>query len=176
MKITSILAVCALAFGACGKNETKDNAGKSTSAGQSASDHTEKKTEIAQVTIDELESQMAAQEAPCVAVDANGDMVRAEQGSIPGAILLSNYKKFDASELPANKEGKLVFYCSNEQCGASHAAAEAAMDLGYKNVAVLPAGIMGWVKAGKPVTKPSQGDSEPVEPAVENADGDDTAE
>ncbi len=34
---------------------------------------------------------------------------------------------------------------------ASHAAAREAVKLGYRNVAVMPDGIMGWVKAGKRV-------------------------
>jgi len=28
-----------------------------------------------------------------------------------------------------------------------------ALDLGYKNVFIMPAGIQGWQKAGKPVEK-----------------------
>ena len=34
---------------------------------------------------------------------------------------------------------------------ASHAAAREAAKLGYRNVYVMPDGILGWVKAGKPV-------------------------
>ncbi len=36
---------------------------------------------------------------------------------------------------------------------ASHEAARAAARLGYRNVYVMPAGISGWQKAGKPVEK-----------------------
>jgi len=38
---------------------------------------------------------------------------------------------------------------------ASHAAAREAAKLGYTNVFVMPDGILGWVKAGKPVEKGS---------------------
>ncbi len=99
-----------------------------------------------EVSVSELSSWIADKQA--VAVDANGASVRAEFGSIPGAVLLSNYKTYEVSELPA-KDTKLVFYCSNEQCGASHAAAAKAAAAGYSKVAVLPAGIMGWKKAGQ---------------------------
>jgi rhodanese-related sulfurtransferase len=33
---------------------------------------------------------------------------------------------------------------------ASHAAARAAAQLGYTKIYVMPDGIQGWVKAGKP--------------------------
>jgi rhodanese-related sulfurtransferase len=36
---------------------------------------------------------------------------------------------------------------------ACHSGAGSAAKLGYKNVFVLPAGIMGWEKAGKPVER-----------------------
>lgn len=36
---------------------------------------------------------------------------------------------------------------------ACHEAARAAVALGYKNVFVMPDGIQGWTKAGKPVEK-----------------------
>ena len=36
---------------------------------------------------------------------------------------------------------------------ASHQAAREATKLGYANVFVMPDGIQGWVKAGKPVQK-----------------------
>jgi rhodanese-related sulfurtransferase len=34
---------------------------------------------------------------------------------------------------------------------ASHSAAREAVKLGYSKVYVMPDGILGWVKAGKPV-------------------------
>jgi rhodanese-related sulfurtransferase len=36
---------------------------------------------------------------------------------------------------------------------SSHAAARVAAKAGYTNVFVMPDGIQGWVKAGKPVVK-----------------------
>jgi rhodanese-related sulfurtransferase len=88
------------------------------------------------------------------AVDANDADTRAKYGTVPGALLLTSHK-FDADkELPADKTSKLVFYCGNEQCLAAPGAAKRATEAGYKDVAVMPAGIMGWVKAGQPVSKP----------------------
>ncbi len=88
-------------------------------------------------------------EKKATAVDANNDETRATEGVIPGAVTLTSVAKYDMKELPTDKSGKLVFYCYNEQCGASHQAAKRAVEAGYKNVAVLPAGIIGWKKAGQ---------------------------
>jgi rhodanese-related sulfurtransferase len=88
-------------------------------------------------------------------VDANGKDTRTSQGVIPGAVLLTSSSQYAVSELPADKSSKLVFYCANQKCGASHAAAKRAMENGYTNVAVLPDGIAGWKQAGQPTAKPN---------------------
>lgn len=104
-----------------------------------------------EISVDELAKQIAANTSQ--AVDANGDMTRKRMGTIPGAVLLSDYEAFAIGELPADKSSGLVFYCANEYCGASHSAAKRARFAGYTNVKVLPAGIAGWVKAGNVTTK-----------------------
>jgi rhodanese-related sulfurtransferase len=42
------------------------------------------------------------------------------------------------------------------QCGASHVAAERAIEAGYSDVAVLPDGIKGWKQAGQATTPAPQ--------------------
>lgn len=101
---------------------------------------------IGNVTVPELQTLLARD--ACTPVDANGPTTRKSKGVIPGAIRLSDYETFSAAELPADKARPLVFYCANEQCGASHTAAEKALATGHTNVRVLPAGIMGWTEAG----------------------------
>jgi rhodanese-related sulfurtransferase len=81
--------------------------------------------------------------------DANGDKTRAKFGVIPGAVLLSDIASYPLDVLPAAKDRKLVFYCANTKCTASHVAAQRALDAGYADVSVLPDGIMGWKQAGK---------------------------
>jgi rhodanese-related sulfurtransferase len=105
---------------------------------------------VGTIAVDELASLLANE--GCAVVDANGDSTRKQMGIIPGARLLSDYESYAVSELPAAKDTKLVFYCANEQCGASHAAAEKALLAGYRDVNVFPGGILGWKRAGKPVT------------------------
>lgn len=91
---------------------------------------------------------------PPALFDANNKSVRAKYGVIPGAVLLTGYKKWSPKVLPADKDAALVFYCANTQCTASHYAADRALKLGYKNVSVMVDGIMGWKDAGEPTAKP----------------------
>jgi rhodanese-related sulfurtransferase len=99
---------------------------------------------IAAVSVDELDRMLAASD--CLAVDANGDVTRRRMGVIPGAVLLAD----DSLEpLPADRSKNLVFYCANEACRSSHDAAARAALAGYTHVKVMPAGIAGWVRAGK---------------------------
>jgi rhodanese-related sulfurtransferase len=94
-------------------------------------------------------------EKKAVPVDANGKDTRSSQGVIPGAVLLTSSSQYAVAELPAAKDTKLVFYCANQKCGASHAAAKRALENGYTDVAVLPEGIAGWKQAGQPTAKPN---------------------
>jgi rhodanese-related sulfurtransferase len=70
-----------------------------------------------------------------------------ESRHVPGSTWVV-YNKLKAEQLPAAKNAKLVFYCANEMCPASHMAAKQAMAMGYTDVNVMPQGIQGWVKAG----------------------------
>lgn len=68
---------------------------------------------------------------------------------VPGARNLdpADYKD---SDLPADKNDVLVFYCSNPMCGKAPIAARRAQKLGYGNVQVMSAGINGWLAAKLP--------------------------
>lgn len=82
--------------------------------------------------------------------DANVESVRKKDGIIPGAALLTSSSGFDAAKvLPTDKNAKVVFYCANTMCTASHDAAKVAAKAGYKEVYVMSDGIQGWKKAGK---------------------------
>lgn len=88
-------------------------------------------------------------------VDANGPETRTKFGIIPGAVLLTSSSKYEPSkELPSAKDTKLVFYCANVKCKASHKAAERALEAGYTDVNVLPAGVAGWKDAGQKTELP----------------------
>lgn len=73
-------------------------------------------------------------------------------GHVPGAVHLP-FDQVTAERLPSDTGAKLVFYCWNKVCGASHEAATRAVNLGYRNVSVMRDGITGWIKAGHPVKK-----------------------
>lgn len=111
------------------------------------------KPEPKTVSINELALLTEAKQAQ--PIDANGAETRAKFGVIPGATLLTSAGSFDpAKELPAAKGSKLVFYCANERCTASHQAALRAIGAGYTDVSVLPDGIKGWKDAGQRTVLP----------------------
>ena len=106
------------------------------------------------LTVDELAAKMKAAKEGTIklAVFDNNERQRFDKGHIPGA----TWVKFDAvkaSDLPADRETTLVFYCTNQYCTACHSGASSAVKLGYKNVFILAAGIRGWEKAKQPIEK-----------------------
>ncbi len=134
--LSLLVAIPASIQGGSGCSRTQDE----PAATQTAS--------IAAVSVDELDHMLANHD--CVAVDANGDTTRRRMGVIPGAVLLRDAESPDSiAQLPPDKSKQLVFYCANDACRASHNAATKAFLAGYSHVKVLPAGIAGWVKAGK---------------------------
>lgn len=68
---------------------------------------------------------------------------------VPGALNLA--PDFDDGLLPADRAAPLVFYCSNPLCRKAPHAGRRAKKLGYTDVRVMSAGIVGWVGAGLPV-------------------------
>lgn len=102
---------------------------------------------VKEVTVEQVQQFVQEKAANVAIVDANNDDARKGAGVVPGAILLTSYNQYAMTELPADKATKLVFYCYNSYCQASHAAAQRAYNAGYKDVAVMKAGIAGWNKA-----------------------------
>jgi rhodanese-related sulfurtransferase len=114
-------------------------------------------TGLATLTVTDL-SALLAGPAGAVLCDANNEQTRSRHGVIPGARLLSSYRDYDpATELPSDKARALVFYCHSAWCGAAADAARKAVAAGHLDVYVLPAGIKGWVAAGRPVARPPAG-------------------
>ena len=68
---------------------------------------------------------------------------------VPGARHLDPVD-FKDGDLPADKSGALVFYCSNPMCRKAPNAARRARKIGYSDVQVMSAGITGWVGAKLP--------------------------
>jgi rhodanese-related sulfurtransferase len=101
----------------------------------------------------DLEQLMKTEAANVHVFDANDDKTRKSDGMIPSAKALASSSHYDVATLPADKNSKVVFYCYNTSCTASHDAAKVAMKAGYTNVYVMADGIDGWKKAGKPTQK-----------------------
>lgn len=101
------------------------------------------------VPVSAVQQMISAKSASVAIIDVNDDETRTSKGMVPGAIKLSSYDKFTMSELPADKNATLVFYCYNTLCPASGLAADRAIDAGYKDVRVMKAGIIGWKEAAE---------------------------
>jgi hypothetical protein len=46
-------------------------------------------------------------------VDANSPAFRAHNGTVPGAVLLDNFRTYDTKVLGEDRARQLVFYCTN---------------------------------------------------------------
>ena len=103
--------------------------------------------EIPEVTIAEVESIIEAKGA--VLLDVNGSKYFAK-GHLPGAIDFRANEENLPAVLGEDKEKLIIVYCGSPSCEAYLAAAAAVQQLGYTNVKHLPAGISGWISAGKP--------------------------
>ncbi|MEO8362610.1 MAG: rhodanese-like domain-containing protein [Vicinamibacteria bacterium] len=68
---------------------------------------------------------------------------------VPGAANLDPVD-YAPTDLPADKDAPIVFYCSGQLCRKAPNAAKRAEKLGYRNVKVMSAGITGWVGAKLP--------------------------
>lgn len=101
--------------------------------------------------ISHAELKQAIEDKKVVLLDVNGTDTYKE-GHIPGAIDFTATKDV-AKVLPADKNALVVAYCGNEHCPAYAQAAQAARELGYKNVRHYSPGIAGWKKAGEKVEK-----------------------
>ncbi|MFC5701945.1 rhodanese-like domain-containing protein [Cohnella faecalis] len=82
----------------------------------------------------------------CYIYDCN-PLRRFEKHRIPGSARLDP-GRYTESELPADKNAFVLFYCLEVRCSASLTAARRAMEMGYENAAYMPEGINGWLEAG----------------------------
>lgn len=145
------LASLVAAAGCKNKGETTTPETTATTATETAAISAGEAAGFKVVSTSELNTWLG--EKKVTVVDANGTQTRTETGYIPGAILLTNSETFAATELPADKNATLAFYCGSPQCTAAPTAAKKAQELGYTNVVVYAGGIKGWVEAGMPVDK-----------------------
>jgi rhodanese-related sulfurtransferase len=92
--------------------------------------------------------QQLMQKQPVSVLDVNSRQSRLT-ARVPGARPLDSMG-YEESDLPADRDSTLVFYCSNFMCRKAPNAARRAKDMGYRNVYVMSAGIRGWVGASLP--------------------------
>ena len=103
--MTKLLLAAALAItsvAGCAKTDKAEAANKTDD---------KDKDNIPAMTVDEVDHALAAKEVQ--AVDCNSPNTRKRIGVVPGAIMISDNESYAASELPADKATKLVFYCAS---------------------------------------------------------------
>ncbi len=105
-----------------------------------------------EIKLSELKSAIAS--GKVTLIDVNGTESW-KQGHIPGAIDFASHERNLANVLPKDKDALIVAYCGGPKCQAYQQAANAAKNLGYKNVKHLVAGISGWREAGEKVERAS---------------------
>jgi rhodanese-related sulfurtransferase len=93
-----------------------------------------------------LRRRMQSERIAIFDVNSRGSWLEAH---VPGARHLDP-EKFLESDLPAERDHALVFYCSNPLCLKGPKAARRARKMGFHEVHVLSAGISGWLAAGMP--------------------------
>lgn len=103
--------------------------------------------EVPEISIAEMESIIESKKA--IILDVNGSKYFAK-GHLPGAIDFRANEENLPAVLGDDKEQLIVVYCGSPSCEAYLAAAAAVQQLGFMNVKHLPAGISGWITAGKP--------------------------
>ena len=96
------------------------------------------------VAPDELRSKIGAGGVAVFDVNSRESF---REGHVPGARNIDPVS-YAPTDLPADKDAPIVFYCSNTMCRKAPNAAKRAKDMGYRNVAVMPAGIKGWRDKG----------------------------
>lgn len=89
-----------------------------------------------------------AEKADIVLIDSRPPRRVASDGTIPGAINISD-SSFDkeVGKLPQDKQKEIIFFCQGFACDLSDKSAKKAMALGYKKVRTYAAGHPGWKAA-----------------------------
>lgn len=99
-------------------------------------------------TISPADLMTAVQERTVVCFDVNS-RESWNRAHVPGALHLDP-GSWSESELPADRDTPLVFYCSNLFCRKAPNAARRAIEMGFRNVRVMSAGVSGWLERGLP--------------------------
>lgn len=98
---------------------------------------------IKQVSLQDVKAIVAGKKKGVIVDSRAAEQYRG--GHIPRAISLPIDEKM-AGRLPKDKGTLVVFYCGGEKCPLSTTAAEKAVEMGYKKVAVYKGGWSGWAR------------------------------
>jgi rhodanese-related sulfurtransferase len=101
---------------------------------------------LATISPDELRQGIEGRQVTVYDANSRHSWLKAR---VPGAKNIDP-NSYTESDLPADKNSALVFYCSNPFCRKAPNAARRAKGMGFDNVRVMSEGINGWLKAKFP--------------------------
>ncbi|HLR24916.1 MAG TPA: rhodanese-like domain-containing protein [Fodinibius sp.] len=98
------------------------------------------------ISAEALQQKLRSKEVPVVINTLTPEAYRAKR--IPGSINIPTNHMDRMEEVVPDKGQPLVVYCADADCDASPKAANALVDLGYKQVTDFQEGLQGWTQAG----------------------------
>lgn len=149
------LSLLAMSVGACSKSQSVSGepemrvTAEESASEQAADDWTAERAHSDATDLEPAELAAGIAAGTHVAVDVNGEGTRMELGVVPDALLMNGPADLDALDGSASRIP--VFYCGSPSCMAAPAAAANAMNAGVEPVAIMSAGIRGWISSGQDV-------------------------
>jgi rhodanese-related sulfurtransferase len=99
------------------------------------------------ISVEDLKQRMDKQKDGLLLLDARGDEAFEEE-HIPHAKSAPETALRERIEGLVQKESEIIVYCTDEDCKMSRRVGNRLEEMGYENVATVPAGIEGWRQAG----------------------------
>lgn len=112
------------------------------------------------ITVDELGTMIDRGETPII-LDVRPDLVRYEEGIIPGAVF-AHPSDAGLSLAAFSRDTEIVVYCSCPNEASAAIAARHLRRAGFTRIRPLLGGIEAWAEAGRPVHPHNTNDSEPA--------------
>lgn len=138
-----LVSVCSILLAGCAGS---DGASRTPDAASETPTHSSTASRLA----DPAEFERLIAEADAIAVNVHVP----DEGSLPGTDLAVPYTEVrtQASRFPADRGTPLAVYCRTGRMSAE--AAQALVQLGYRNVVDLRGGMEAWTASGRPLLPP----------------------
>ncbi len=98
------------------------------------------------ISANKLQQKLTGNDRPVLINTLSGEAYRAKR--IPGSINIPTNRIDRVENIVSDKEQPIVVYCADVDCDASPKAADALVDMGYKQVKDFEEGLKGWKLSG----------------------------